>query len=311
MKLDEMSDRDLAFLEGFVEKCAAMGVDAEALLGITLKEAKEKGEKIKPGELKGPPYEPSSSDEPGEGGRFEALKAKLQKKAMEIKMAKKIRDPGALAASIGRAKYGKKRFQQMAAAGHKKGEALINVNALINVLSKTAQWTSYLPGAGLGRMLHSGMSAIRPSPGGEAKGWSPALHTQYQTAMGRPPVAQPGVPPTEGSLLTKMVRQSRRAGVPGGAIQGAVATGAGLGTGLNTLRNVATATPGSPISAAYNVGLGAVRPIGEAVTNWARSRQAQRSVPKPTLGMSGNMMLRNTGGQDIGTISGWRPAGLK
>jgi hypothetical protein len=50
---------------------------------------------------------------PGEGGGFKALETGLAKKG--------ARTPGALAAWIGRRKYGKKRFQSMAAAGRKKG----------------------------------------------------------------------------------------------------------------------------------------------------------------------------------------------
>lgn len=46
----------------------------------------------------------------GEGGRFAALKRKLGRR-------EDVEDPGALAAYIGRRKYGKKRFQRMAAAG--------------------------------------------------------------------------------------------------------------------------------------------------------------------------------------------------
>jgi hypothetical protein len=42
----------------------------------------------------------------GKGGRFEKLKGDLTRKGAG--------DPGALAASIGRRKYGKKRFQKMA-----------------------------------------------------------------------------------------------------------------------------------------------------------------------------------------------------
>ena len=45
----------------------------------------------------------------GGGGRFAALKAKLGGRG--------IRNPGALAASIGRAKYGKARFGRMAVKG--------------------------------------------------------------------------------------------------------------------------------------------------------------------------------------------------
>ncbi len=46
----------------------------------------------------------------GEGGRFAALKSKLSKQPG-------ITNPGALAASIGRKKYGAKRMNKMAAAG--------------------------------------------------------------------------------------------------------------------------------------------------------------------------------------------------
>ena len=46
----------------------------------------------------------------GGGGRFAALKAKLAGK-------KGITNPGALAASIGRKKYGAKKFQSLAAKG--------------------------------------------------------------------------------------------------------------------------------------------------------------------------------------------------
>ena len=46
----------------------------------------------------------------GQGGRFAALKSKLAKKGG-------IRNPGALAAAIGRKKYGKKKFQSLAAGG--------------------------------------------------------------------------------------------------------------------------------------------------------------------------------------------------
>lgn len=47
----------------------------------------------------------------GGGGRFAALKKKL---------AGKVEDPGAVAASIGRKKYGKKKFQGLAAKGRKR-----------------------------------------------------------------------------------------------------------------------------------------------------------------------------------------------
>lgn len=55
----------------------------------------------------------AKSMKPGGGGRFEALTRALSDKPG-------IRDPGALAASIGRRKYGPKRFEAMAAAGRRR-----------------------------------------------------------------------------------------------------------------------------------------------------------------------------------------------
>lgn len=51
----------------------------------------------------------------GTGARFKALKEKVGKK-------KGVKSPGAVAAFIGRKKYGKKKFQALAAAGRKKGK---------------------------------------------------------------------------------------------------------------------------------------------------------------------------------------------
>jgi len=48
----------------------------------------------------------------GSGARFKALKKKLAKKGAKT--------PGALAAYIGRKKYGKKRFAKLSAKGKKK-----------------------------------------------------------------------------------------------------------------------------------------------------------------------------------------------
>lgn len=48
----------------------------------------------------------------GGGGRFRRLTKSLRKKG--------VRNPKALAASIGRKKYGKKRYQRMAARGRKR-----------------------------------------------------------------------------------------------------------------------------------------------------------------------------------------------
>jgi len=47
----------------------------------------------------------------GSGARFKVLEKKLKKQG--------ARDPGALAAWIGREKWGKKRFQKLAAKGRK------------------------------------------------------------------------------------------------------------------------------------------------------------------------------------------------
>ena len=49
----------------------------------------------------------------GGGGRFAALKAKLSHE-------KGVTNPGALAAKIGRRKYGKKKMSAMAVAGRKR-----------------------------------------------------------------------------------------------------------------------------------------------------------------------------------------------
>jgi len=73
-------------------------------------EKKEKSKKVEPGSLKGGKNEPSSKDKPGEGGRFSALKKKLSHK-------KGVKNPGALSAALGRAKFGKGKMQRMAAAG--------------------------------------------------------------------------------------------------------------------------------------------------------------------------------------------------
>ena len=51
---------------------------------------------------------PNSKAKLGSGGRFAALKKKL---------SGKVDNPDAVAASIGRKKYGKKKFQKLAAKG--------------------------------------------------------------------------------------------------------------------------------------------------------------------------------------------------
>lgn len=56
------------------------------------------------------------SMKPGGGGRFAKMKRKLAGR-------KGVSDPGALAAAIGREKYGKGRFQKMAVRGRKRAAA--------------------------------------------------------------------------------------------------------------------------------------------------------------------------------------------
>jgi hypothetical protein len=53
----------------------------------------------------------AKSKPPGEGSRFKAVEASAK--------AGGATDPGAVAAAIGRKKYGKAKFQKMAAAGKK------------------------------------------------------------------------------------------------------------------------------------------------------------------------------------------------
>ena len=50
----------------------------------------------------------------GSGKRFEQLSAKIAKR-------KGVKDADAIAAAIGRKKYGKSKFQKMASKGRKKG----------------------------------------------------------------------------------------------------------------------------------------------------------------------------------------------
>lgn len=66
----------------------------------------------------------------GGGGRFEALKASIEERnakgpkrpsvAAKRPGGGKVTDPGALAAFLGREKYGKGKFQKMAATGRRR-----------------------------------------------------------------------------------------------------------------------------------------------------------------------------------------------
>jgi len=51
----------------------------------------------------------------GSGKRFAALKSEIAKKG-------KVKDPGAVAAAVGRKKYGAKKFQALAAKGKKRAK---------------------------------------------------------------------------------------------------------------------------------------------------------------------------------------------
>lgn len=59
---------------------------------------------------------------PGSGGRFRGLvkTLKVRKGRTRTGKSRKVRTPGALAAWIGRRKYGAKRFARMAAAGRRR-----------------------------------------------------------------------------------------------------------------------------------------------------------------------------------------------
>lgn len=69
-----------------------------------------KGQKVKPGSRKGGKSEPAARAPAGKGTRFNALKNKLKRQ-------KKVKNPGALAAAIGRSKFGKNKMQAMAKKG--------------------------------------------------------------------------------------------------------------------------------------------------------------------------------------------------
>jgi hypothetical protein len=61
---------------------------------------------------KGSSYKTQGPAPPGSGERFAAVEAAIAKRGG-------VKNPGAVAAAIGRKKYGKTKFQKMAAAGRK------------------------------------------------------------------------------------------------------------------------------------------------------------------------------------------------
>lgn len=73
----------------------------------------KKGQKLKAGSMKGGKTEPASKAKYGSGGRFKALESKLSHE-------KGVKNPAALAASIGRAAHGKKSMAKVSAKGRKK-----------------------------------------------------------------------------------------------------------------------------------------------------------------------------------------------
>jgi hypothetical protein len=81
------------------------------------------------------PVEKAAEEPPvGSGERFRRLQGKLARRG-------DVRDPGAVAAAIGRKKYGPKRFQEMAAAGRarKSVRPLLIGGGLADLLRKAAR----------------------------------------------------------------------------------------------------------------------------------------------------------------------------
>lgn len=72
--------------------------------------AEPKGRKVKPGSRKGGASKPAAKAPAGKGTRFKAMVKKLKRK-------KGVKDPNALAAAIGRSKFGKGKMGRMAAKG--------------------------------------------------------------------------------------------------------------------------------------------------------------------------------------------------
>lgn len=81
-----------------------------AISRMVEKLAEPKGQKVQPSSRKGGRSEPAARAPSGKGTRFKAMVRKLKKK-------KGVKNPNALAAAIGRSKFGKGKMQQMAAKG--------------------------------------------------------------------------------------------------------------------------------------------------------------------------------------------------
>jgi hypothetical protein len=94
-------------------KFAGFSVDTDGIVRRTLEKLGEpRGQKVKPGSRVGGKSEPASRAPLGAGGRFQALKRKLSHK-------KGVRNPGALAAAIGRSAHGAKGMGRLSAKGRK------------------------------------------------------------------------------------------------------------------------------------------------------------------------------------------------
>jgi len=88
----------------------ASGYTKMAIDRMIQKLAEPRGQKVRPGSRKGGKSEPAAKAPAGKGTRFKAMVGKLKRK-------KGVRNPEALAAAIGRSKFGKGKMQHMAAKG--------------------------------------------------------------------------------------------------------------------------------------------------------------------------------------------------
>lgn len=88
----------------------APGYTKMAIDRMIQKLAEPKGRKVRAGSRRGSVSQPAAKAPAGKGTRFKAMVNKLKKK-------KGVKDPNALAAAIGRSKFGKGKMQHMAAKG--------------------------------------------------------------------------------------------------------------------------------------------------------------------------------------------------
>jgi hypothetical protein len=95
------------------KKFAGFEVDTDGIVRRTLEKIGEpRGRKVRAGSRIGGAHEPASRAPLGSGGRFSALKKKLSHK-------KGVKNPGALAAAIGRSAHGAKGMARLSAKGRK------------------------------------------------------------------------------------------------------------------------------------------------------------------------------------------------